>query len=244
MENTTLSANAASFEGGGIYNVSGAVTLNNATFNGNTAGSGGGINNQATLNFSNTLIAGSGGGDCPSTTGVSATRPKTWWRTAVATRRFDSDPLLGPLQDNGGPTKTYALLPGSPAIDAGDNATCLATDQRGAARPADGDEAGSGAADCDIGAFESGVIQCGIQAAGEPVDYLFPGNLALRVTNADGDDLDCLHVTEFAYGSPQRHRSLLQTGKYWQIRALTGDQLTAAAAGVSRQPDPALQRRR
>ena len=56
-----------------------------------------------------------------------------------------SDALLGPLADNGGPTQTHALLPGSPAIDAaGDD--CLAEDQRGISRP-------QGTA-CDIGAYE------------------------------------------------------------------------------------------
>lgn len=53
---------------------------------------------------------------------------------------------IGPLQANGGPTLTHALLDGSPAIDAGDAANCPATDQRGVARPQ-----GPG---CDIGAFE------------------------------------------------------------------------------------------
>ncbi|MFF4576070.1 choice-of-anchor Q domain-containing protein [Streptomyces sp. NPDC001410] len=53
-------------------------------------------------------------------------------------------PLIGPLADNGGPTDTAALLPGSPALDAA--ADCPATDQRGIARP-------QGAA-CDIGAYE------------------------------------------------------------------------------------------
>lgn len=59
--------------------------------------------------------------------------------------------LLGPLQDNGGPTKTHALLPGSPAIDAGDPAFVLQSlpqDQRGFLRIAGGR--------IDIGAFESG----------------------------------------------------------------------------------------
>ena len=45
--------------------------------------------------------------------------------------------LLGPLQDNGGPTWTHAPLPGSPAIDAGKNFSGSATDQRGAARTID-----------------------------------------------------------------------------------------------------------
>jgi len=58
------------------------------------------------------------------------------------------DPKLGPLQDNGGPTRTHALLPGSPAIGRGDNPLKLNTDQRGAPF---GRVDGSGA---DIGAFE------------------------------------------------------------------------------------------
>jgi len=48
--------------------------------------------------------------------------------------------------DNGGPTKTMALSASSPALDAGDDATCEATDQRGVSRPQ--------GSHCDIGAFE------------------------------------------------------------------------------------------
>jgi predicted outer membrane repeat protein len=61
-----------------------------------------------------------------------------------------TDPELGPLADNGGPTLTMALLPGSPAIDAGDTSLAPATDQRTFPRPA-----GSAA---DIGAFEYGSV--------------------------------------------------------------------------------------
>ncbi|MEM8494509.1 MAG: choice-of-anchor Q domain-containing protein, partial [Planctomycetota bacterium] len=66
----------------------------------------------------------------------------------------NTDPLLGPLQDNGGPTPTHALLPGSPAIDAG-NST-LTTDQRGLTRSADLDSVANAAGGngSDIGAFE------------------------------------------------------------------------------------------
>jgi hypothetical protein len=63
------------------------------------------------------------------------------------------DAKLGPLQDNGGLTLTHALLAGSPAVDAGDNATCPTTDQRGVARPVDGDQDGTDV--CDIGAYEA-----------------------------------------------------------------------------------------
>ncbi|OQW92368.1 MAG: hypothetical protein BWK79_14815 [Beggiatoa sp. IS2] len=65
------------------------------------------------------------------------------------------DPLLASaLADNGGLTQTLALLPNSPAIDAADAANCPATDQRGIARPVDGN--GDGTAQCDSGAFEFG----------------------------------------------------------------------------------------
>jgi CSLREA domain-containing protein len=64
-----------------------------------------------------------------------------------------TNPLLDPLDDNGGPTKTHALQSGSPALDAGDNAVCPATDQRGFRRPVDGEF--NGIRTCDIGAFES-----------------------------------------------------------------------------------------
>jgi hypothetical protein len=57
-----------------------------------------------------------------------------------------SNPGLGPLSDNGGPTQTYALLAGSPAIDTGVCDPAVTTDQRGVTRPQ-----GAG---CDIGAFE------------------------------------------------------------------------------------------
>ncbi len=55
--------------------------------------------------------------------------------------------MLGALADNGGPTLTHALLPGSPALDAGNDAACSATDQRGVSRPQ--------GAHCDIGAYEA-----------------------------------------------------------------------------------------
>ena len=64
----------------------------------------------------------------------------------------NTDPQLAPLANYGGPTPTYALRRGSPAIDAGDNAGAAATDQRGSPRLVDGN--GDGTASIDIGAFE------------------------------------------------------------------------------------------
>lgn len=64
-----------------------------------------------------------------------------------------SDAGLGPLDDHGGPTRTHELLPGSPAIDAGDNDGAPIPDQRGINRPVDGN--GDGLAVIDIGALET-----------------------------------------------------------------------------------------
>jgi hypothetical protein len=67
-----------------------------------------------------------------------------------------ADAMLSPLADHGGPTWTHAPEAGSPAVDSGDDVMCQETDQRGAPRPLDGD--GDGAAHCDRGAVESGVL--------------------------------------------------------------------------------------
>ncbi len=73
----------------------------------------------------------------------------------VGTWAAPLDPLLGPLQDNGGPTLTHALLPGSPAIDQGQS-FAQATDQRGRHRPHDFTSIPNapGGDGSDIGAFE------------------------------------------------------------------------------------------
>jgi hypothetical protein len=72
------------------------------------------------------------------------------WYTSLGHNLIGGDPKLGPLADNGGPTKTHALLPGSPAIDAGANTGAPATDQRGFPRIV-------GAA-IDIGSYECGAL--------------------------------------------------------------------------------------
>jgi hypothetical protein len=78
------------------------------------------------------------------------------------------NPLLGPLQDNGGPGLTHALLPGSPAVDHGDNTGCPAIDHRGFLRPVDGD--GDATATCDIGAYESVAVATTLLAAVLPTE--------------------------------------------------------------------------
>jgi hypothetical protein len=156
VSNSTLSGNSAS-SGGGIYTQGTAVTLANVTLTANRAntGLGGGLYvfvGAPVLH--NTLIAGNfrgatgttrddvngalnpGGdynliGDGTGMTGLSNGVNGNLVGSAVA----PIDPLVGPLQDNGGPTLTHALLVGSPAIDAGDNTGATAFDQRGPGFP-------------------------------------------------------------------------------------------------------------
>ena len=156
--NTTVSGNMATFSGGGIRN-NVSASLANVTIADNTASTGSGLANLSDVAIKYTIVTSatpdmncdnvsaltSGGHnlDSGSTCGFGA-----------AGDLSGLDPMLGPLQNNGGSTPTHALLAGSPAIDAGSN-DCPppATDQRGAARPADGD--GDSLVACDIGALEA-----------------------------------------------------------------------------------------
>ncbi|HTP08721.1 MAG TPA: choice-of-anchor Q domain-containing protein, partial [Anaerolineae bacterium] len=177
LTNDTLSDNQAMRHGGGMTNNAGFLRLNNVTIANNTAdsdhdgnGDGGGLYNDLsgrTVNFFNTLLASNvdTSGQAPdcageltssdynliqSTLGCTITGTTTHNITGI-------NPLLGPLQNNSGPTWTRALLPGSPAIDAGRPTLplnlfpCATTDQRGIARPI--------GPQCDIGAYEAPITQ-------------------------------------------------------------------------------------
>ena len=180
ITNTTISGNVATGPGGdwggGIYNGSdGILTITSSTIAGNSAFAGGGIYNpnSDSVRVKNTIIAGNTadtlGPDAygtlisdgfnliqnPSdvTIGVGGGGTLTGNQTNI-------DPVLGPLQDNGGQTFTRALLSGSPAIEAG-NAGTLHTDQRGMARPVDSPVIpnATGGDGSDIGAYEVQVDQ-------------------------------------------------------------------------------------
>jgi CSLREA domain-containing protein/uncharacterized repeat protein (TIGR01451 family) len=198
VTNSTFNGNIAVFRGGGIHNKTwNTVTINNSTFYGNSAdslGGGGGIYNNGDLNFSNTIFANSlNGSDCANWDKI-ITNINNLVEDGSCSPAYTGDPLLGPLQDNGGNTWTHALLDGSPAIDAGDPGSCAAPpvnnlDQRGKIRPADGD--GDGLAICDIGAHEVvPTIGLGknapvVAAAGEFITYTLTAvnNLTTTVTN-------------------------------------------------------------
>ncbi len=148
--NTTISSNTAAGSGGGL-NDQGGTTLKtyNVTITGNTAAVGGGMANVPFLGASwelrNTIVGGNSAPNAPDVSnafgsqisqGNNLIKVTTGAPSGsfVASDILGADPRLGPLQENGGPTLTHALLPGSPAIDKGSNGNLLAsmtTDQRG-----------------------------------------------------------------------------------------------------------------
>ena len=114
VSDSTFTGNSAHEAGGGFDN-SGTATVSDSTFTSNSTlyGNGGGIWNYGTATLYNTIVAGqTGGGD------VSGSY-------SGSNNLIGGNPLLAPLGDYGGPTQTMALLPGSPAIDAGGAVTTL-----------------------------------------------------------------------------------------------------------------------
>ena len=155
LTNSTISGNSATNNGGGIHVSSGTVTLTNSTISNNSAtNNGGGINNgSGTAILTNSLIANSTGDNCSGTISSGGNNLSS---DATCSVPQSGSINLGALANNGGPTQTHALLVGSSAIDAANNASCPADDQRGAARGVDGDGTPDSpqTGDCDIGAYE------------------------------------------------------------------------------------------
>jgi CSLREA domain-containing protein len=161
VSNSTISGNSTNASGGGIYNQLGTLEVSNSTISGNSAdpgfGGGGIQGSYGGSTLKNTIVANSpsaSGGSCAGTIADGGYNLDSDGSCGFGTTNHSLsgttdnplDPKLGPLADNGGPTKTHALLAGSPAIDKGDSFGAT-TDQRGVARP-------QGAAS-DIGSFES-----------------------------------------------------------------------------------------
>jgi hypothetical protein len=195
ISNSTISGNsatAATSGGGGIRN-RGTLTLLNSTLSDNSApGYGGGLSNlSGTLNIANIIIANSTGGSDLSgpgivnlITGATATNNlitilalgSTAWATKVTSAALN----LGPLQNNGGPTLTMALLPGSVAISTGSPTISNAPpinglDQRGVNRSSTAPS---------IGAFEIGSFTAALNPTFGPTTSTADG-FTVQITNYD-----------------------------------------------------------
>jgi CSLREA domain-containing protein len=175
IANSTIAYNHAHV-GGGILNTAGSVTLANATIANNSGDAERGIRNYGTVTLTNTIMSNID--NCTGGTFVDGGNNLQYHDATCGVTIPVADPLLGPLQDNGGDTLTMALLPGSPAIDAGNNAVCAAVlvnsvDQRGVWRPLGGS--------CDIGAYETHQVQFSTNALSVNENA---GTAALTVTIA------------------------------------------------------------
>ena len=152
MSNSTVSGNHAELDGGGLNNA-GTATVVNSTFTENSAAEGGGIFNDLLFKaeFTNTIIANSGSGnDCAGRVDSLGHNLDSDGSCAFSEQGDLSgvDPLLGPLEDNGGSSLSHAPRAGSPAVDAGYDAAAPSADQRHARRP-EGDASDIGAVELD-----------------------------------------------------------------------------------------------
>ena len=193
VTNCTFSDNSATW-GGGMSNL-GSVAMTNCTFIGNSAtGEGDGISNDGTavLTVQNTILADNGSEDLYNAATVNSSCNIVETHTGFTPDPTDItgyQPGLGiaPLADNGGDTRTHALMSESIAIDAGNASGAAATDQRGVQRDATP----------DIGAFEYHEIyyvepmgECGMEipcfsSIQEAIDSAYAGVLFIRVAEGD-----------------------------------------------------------
>ena len=157
LTNTTVSSNTSTGISGGIFNGSATTTLINCTVNNNSASTNtGGVGASGSFSLSNTIVAGNTSPSKPDVTGAFTssgtnligivTNGSSGWATSdlQGTTTSPLNPQLAALANNGGPVPTEALLPNSPAINAGNSALAPTTDERGLPR----------FGNTDIGAYE------------------------------------------------------------------------------------------
>ena len=245
--NSTISGNSGG-SGGGIEN-GGTMSLTNCTVSGNQGNFGGGIENGIITTFTSSLtvyklsvtnctISDNSAGTVGGITGIdnyfgtitnsliSGNVGGSFGGLTAVTLSHDlitdaPDPFLAPLAANGGPTQTMALLPGSPAINAGVPVAGVTTDQRGVSIP-------QGTAP-DIGAFESRGFTIAIVAGDNQIargGLSFAQPLTVLVTSPFGEPVAGGRVT-FAAPTTGAFASLSTTSA---IIAANGEAATIATA--------------
>jgi len=257
INNSTFSNNTASVDGGALRN-NGTMTINNSTITGNSAGtSGGGIVNYGILTIYRNIISGNSGPTSgaeiynhftitPITSGYNVVGYNGLTTSAAysgytpsgtgdynATSDANNKSLaeiLTTLANNGGPTQTFALPSGSPAIDRAPNNNCTppsptnGIDQRGAARNYDVNGTDT---DCDSGAveFRSPTQNCTL-SINTPITI---ENVTFNFSSLGPGPLGCVTVEEMGPGANHLISTgtgpggeTLETGNWWYI---TGDNI-------------------
>ncbi len=204
MTDCTLSGNYAyGSSGGGLYNSGTAkLTLNDCTLSGNYVngyidGVGAGMATYGTANLTGTIVAGNGNSDLSGTSDVSGSNNLIGTGAVGLLNGGNgnlvgvSNPGMGSLGNYGGPTETIPLLPGSPALGAGNAVAGVTTDQRG--EPLD-------TPNPDIGAFQSQGFTLSVAAGSTPqtaaISTAFSNPLALSITaNNPVEPVDGVVVT-------------------------------------------------
>jgi len=206
INNSTISGNTAlNAGGGGILNV-GTLLINNTTISNNKAKMGGGINmNSGSATLQNTILAMNNADTTPDCSGTVISsgynligNNSGCTFTSSTGDQLNVNPQLGTYPI--GSPSYLALLTGSPAIDAGNPATCLATDQRGISRP-------QGSV-CDVGAYEYKTpgsaatfgISMGDNQKAAPL-LAFPSPLVVYVVDSSGSPVSGVTITFTAPGS-------------------------------------------
>jgi hypothetical protein len=208
----SLGSNAVGM-GGAIFVVDCSLDVLNGTFAYNRADQGGGgicnlaYGGRSSVFLRNTILADtlSAASDYLSTNQAEGTNMDLGNNNLVQINSgfgggivSTADPRLGPLQNNGGPTWTHALLNGSPAIDAGDNTALPATDQRGYPRVADGD--GNGSAIVDLGAVEDGLVL--LTTVGQTFESIVPNGFELSLIGETNRNYLIEYSTDLAHWQP------------------------------------------
>lgn len=240
ITNSTISGNTATADAGGIYNFTGNVTINSSTISGNTANAfGGGVYNEGgTTTVNNSIIASNTAGTSPDVRGDFIDNGSNFIGISDGSNGFNNsalvgtgaapiDPVLGNLSDNGGTTQTLALLPGSPAINAGNSAQ--ATDQRGQARGIS-----------DIGAFEVNTDLAVTQTADNPVpEFGEEVTFTVTLTNNGPDTVGSISLTSILSTGLTLISAEPSTGSYdentgiWNVGTLDGTQGSSATLNVT-----------